>query len=176
MSNSVKQISPSDIVFKPTPAITNQEYSAENQFMLVDKYVIFGTSTSVSKPTDKLGEQALFEINKLHSFLYLPENWDSYNATKPSKVAVENAIDFTLRLTQRQQFPFFTAPSPNGDILIELKDNNVSLEFIFGEDGTNRIIGLVNNEEIFEKELNETNEYCSLKWLYCPYGDCSNWE
>lgn len=176
MSNSVKQISPSDIVFKPTPAITNQQYSAENQFMLIDKYVIFGTSTSVSKPTDKLGEQALFEINKLHSFLYLPENWDSYNATKPSKVAVENAIDFTLRLTQRQQFPFYTAPSPNGDILIELKDNNVSLEFIFGEDGTNRIFGLSNNEEIFEKELNETNEYCSLKWLYCPYGDCSNWE
>ena len=176
MSNSVKQISPSDIVFKPTPAITNQEYSAENQFMLVDKYVIFGTSTSVSKPTDQLGEQALFEINKLHSFLYLPENWDSYNAAKPSKVAVENAIDFTLRLTQRQQFPFFVAPSPNGDILIELKDNNITLEFIFGEDDTNRIFGLVNNKEIFEKELNESNEYCSLKWLYCPYGDCSNWE
>ena len=89
---------------------------------------------------------------------------------------MENAIDFTIRLAQRQQFPFFVAPSPNGDILIELKDKNVTLEFIFGEDGTNRIIGLVNDEEKFEKELNETNEYCSLKWLYCPDGDCSNWE
>ena len=176
MSNLVKQISPSDIVFKSIPPTTNLGYSWENQFMLVDKYVTFGTSTSISKPTDKLGEQALFEINKLYSFLHLPQNWDSYNAARPSKIAVENAIDFTLRLTQRQQFPFFMVPSPNGDILIELKDNNVTLEFFFGEDGTNRITGLVNNEGIFEKELNETNEYCSLKWLYCPDGDCSNWE
>jgi len=117
-----------------------------------------------------------FEINKLNSFLQLPENWDSYNAAKPSKIAVENAIQFIVRLTQRQQFPFYTAPSPDGDILVELKNDDVILKFIFGEDGINRIVGLVGNEEKFEKELNETNEYCSLKWLYCPDGDCANWE
>ncbi|MBA2562368.1 MAG: hypothetical protein H0V14_05535 [Chitinophagaceae bacterium] len=175
MPNSVKSISPSDIIFRSVPPATNQEYSSENQYMLVDKYVLFGTSTSISKPNE-VNDRALFEINKLHSFLMLPENWDSYNAARPSKTAVENAIDFIFRLAQRQQFPFFIAPSPNGDILVELKAANVTLEFIFGEDNTNRIVGLVNNEEAFEKELNETNEYCSLKWLYCPDGDCSNWE
>jgi len=176
MNNLVKQFSPSDIIFRSVSPATNQKYSSENQFMLVDKYVIFGTSTSISKPNDKISEQALFEINKLHSFLMLPENWDSYNAARPSKMAVENAIDFIFRLAQRQQFPYFIAPSPDGDILVELKADNVILEFLFGEDGTNRIIGLVNNEEAFEKILNETNEYCSLKWLYCPDGNCSNWE
>lgn len=176
MNDLVKSISPSDIIFRSVPPATNKEYSSENQFMLIDKYVLFGTSTSISKPNDKVSEQALFEINKLYSFLMLPENWDSYNAARPSKTAIENAIDFIFRLAQRQQFPFFIAPSPNGDILVELKADNVILEFIFGEDGTNRITGLVNNKEAFEKELNETNEYCSLKWLYCPYGDCSNWE
>ncbi|HEY8688947.1 MAG TPA: hypothetical protein VIM07_06900 [Chitinophagaceae bacterium] len=176
MSNSVKQISPSDIIFRSTVLSTSREYLSENQFMLTDKYVDYGTSTSISKPTDKLNEQVLFEINKLLSFLQLPENWDSYNAAKPSRLAIENAVDFILRLAQRQQFPFYTAPSPDGDILIELKNNNVTLEFIFGEDGTNSIIGIVDNDEKFEKELNETNEYCSLKWLYCPDGDCSNWE
>lgn len=175
MSNSVKQISPSDIIFNSIPSATNKEYLPENGFMLLDKYSIYGTSTSISRPTDKLNEQILFEINKLFSFLNLPENWDSYNAARPSKNAVENAIDFTLRLAQRQLLPYFTAPSPNGDVLVELRTNNVILEFIFGEGGTNYIIGLVNNEEIFEKELNETNEYCSLKWLYCPDGDFSNW-
>jgi len=176
MSNSVKQISPSDIIFRSTVLSTSREYLSENQFMLTDKYVDYGTSTSISKPTDKLNEQVLFEINKLLSFLQLPENWDSYNAAKPSRLAIENAVDFILRLAQRQQFPFYTAPSPDGDILIELKNNNVTLEFIFGEDGTNSIIGIVDNDEKFEKELNETNEYCSLKWLYCPDGDCANWE
>ena len=176
MSDSVKQISPSDLIFKAMPATTNQEYSQEDSFMLVDKYVTYGTSTSISRPSDQLSIQALFEINKLYSFSQLPENWDSYKAAKPAKVAIENAIEFTVRLAQRQQYPFYVAPSPNGDILVELKSNNVTLEFIFGEDGTNRIIGLVDDDEKFEKELNETNEYCSLKWLYCPDGDCSNWE
>ncbi len=176
MNNSVKQISPSAIVFRSTPLATSGEYLSENQFMLVDKYVVYGTSTSISKPTDEPTAQVMFDINKLSSFLQLPANWDSYNAAKPSKVAIENAIDFILRLAQRQQFPYFIAPSPNGDILIELKNNEVTLEFTFGEDGTNNIAGWVNGDEKFEKELNETNEYCSLKWLYCPDGDCSNWE
>jgi len=34
----------------------------------------------------------------------------------------------------------------------------------------------VDDDEKFEKELNDTNEICSLKWLYCPDGDCFNWE
>ncbi len=176
MNNSIKEISPSDIIFSPKSSTTNEEYSSGNQFFLVDKYVIYGTSTSISKPNDILSENTFFEINKLRSFLHLPENWDSYGATKPAKPAVENSIDFIIRLANRQQEPFFIAPSPNGDILVELKDNNVSLEFIFGEDGTNHTIGLVDNEEMFRKDLNETNESCSLKWLYCPDGDCSNWE
>ncbi len=126
-------------------------------------------------PGDKLNDQTLFEITKLRSFLQLPQNWDSYQASAPSKTAVENSIDFVIRLGRRQLNPFYIAPSPNGDILVELKQDNVSLEFVFGEDGTNQIIGLLNNEEIFQKDLNETNESCSLKWLYCPDRDCFNW-
>ncbi len=114
-------------------------------------------------------------INKLLSFLQLPENWDSYNAARPSKIAVENAIDFIIRLSNQQE-PFYTAPSPNGDILVELKNNNASLEFIFGENSINYITGLINSEEMFQKKLTETNESCSLKWLHCPDGNCSNWE
>jgi hypothetical protein len=176
MNNSVKQISASDIIFSSKSSATSEEYSPENQFLIMDKYVSYGTSTSISKPDDIYSEETFFEINKLQSFLQLPANWDSYGAAKPAKIAVENAIHFIIRLANRQQEPFFIAPSPNGDILVELKDNSVSLEFVFGESGTNYITGLVNNEEIFQKDLNETNESCSLKWLYCPDGDCSNWE
>jgi hypothetical protein len=172
MSNSVKLIRPSDIIFTPAAATTAHGYSPENQFMLVDKYVQYGTSTSISKPSDKLSEEILFEITKLISFLQLPENWDSYGAAKPSKTAVGNAIEFVIRLSQFQQKPFFVAPSPNGDILVELKANQVTLEFLFAEDGKNYITGLINSEETFRKELNETTEICSLKWLYCPDGDC----
>ncbi len=176
MNNSVKPISPSDIIFSSKSSITTEGYSSENQFFLVDKYVVYGTSTSISKPNDIYSDKTLFEINKLLSFLQLPENWDSYGAAKPAKTAVENAIDFLIRLDNRQQQPFYIAPSPNGDILVELKAGAVSLEFIFGADDVNTITGLSNNEEVFQKDLNETSESCSLKWLYCPDGDCFNWE
>ncbi len=96
-------------------------------------------------------------ISKLRSFLQLSQNWDSYQAFAPSEIAVQNSIDFVIRLANLQLKPFYIAPSPNGDILVELKHNNVSLEFFFGEDGTNQIIGLVNDEEIFQKEF-ECNE------------------
>lgn len=175
MNNSVKPISPSDINFS-SKSSTTTGYSSENQFFLVDKYVVYGTSTSISNPNDIYNDKTLFEINKLLSFLQLPENWDSYGAAKPAKTAVENAIDFLIKLDKRQQQPFYIAPSPDGDILVELKAVNVSLEFIFGADGINHITGLADNEEMFQKDLNETNESCSLKWLYCPDGDCFNWE
>src|ERR1051326_3383574 len=147
MSDLVKQISPSQIVFGPIVPTTSLDYSLENQFLLVDKYVRFGTSTSISKPTDNLNQRTLLGISKLYSFLELPENWDSYNAAKPSRNAIENAIDLIIRLAQRQQFPFFLAPSPNGDILVELKNNNVTLEFLFSDGGQNSIIGFVNDDE-----------------------------
>ncbi len=175
MSNLVKQISPSESIFSQGFSSTTKQYSFASLYYLGDKYADFGTSTSVSMPGDKLNDQTLFEITKLRSFLQLPHNWDSYQAIAPSKIAVENSIDFVIRLGRRQLNPFYIVPSPNGDILVELKQDNVSLEFIFGEDGTNQIIGLLNNEEIFQKDLNETNESCSLKWLYCPDGDCFNW-
>lgn len=174
MTNLVKQISPSEVTFFSRFSATTREYSIEDQFYLFDNYVDYGTSTSVSMPNDKLNDQILFEINKLKSFLQLPQNWDSYQALPPSKMAVDSSIDFVIRLAKRQLAPFYIAPSPNGDILVELKQEEVSLEFFFGEDGTNYIVGLVNNEEMFQKDLNETNESCSLKWLYCPDGDCFN--
>lgn len=176
MSNSIKQISASEIIFNSVPATTNGTYFHADPFTSADKYVSYGTSTSISRPGDRISDQALFEISKLYSFLRLPANWDSYGAVPPSKAAVENAIHFTLRLAQKGQMPFFTAPSPDGDILVELKANEVSLEFLFGADGSSQVTGLINGDEIFQKELNETTEYCSLKWLYCPDGNCFDWE
>lgn len=176
MSNSVKQISASEIIFNSIPATTNGSYFHVDIFTSADKYINYGTSTSISKPGDRISDETRVEINKLYSFLQLQHNWDSYGAVTPSKTAVENAIHFLLRLASKEQTPFFTAPSPDGDILIELKSNEVSLEFLFNEDGSSQVTGLIHDEQMFQKELNETTEYCSLKWLYCPDGNCFDWE
>lgn len=175
MSNLLKQFRPSEIVFNEAHSATTTEYVQENSMWMTNKYIQFGTSTSISRPEDKLNEEILFQINKLFTFLQLPENWDSYGAARPSKRAVENAIDFIIRLSHRQQIPFFIVPSPDGDILVEFKKENVTLEFLFGEDGMNEIIGFVKDQELFSKEFNETNEYCSLKWLYSPNGNNFDW-
>lgn len=114
-------------------------------------------------------------ILKVRSFKDLQSNWDSYGAEVPTTEAIRNSIDFLLRLSQKQQTPYFITPSPDGDILIKLKEENVSLEFVFFADGSSEVSGYVDDELHFEKALNETTELCSLKWLYCPDGDCNDW-
>jgi len=88
MTNLVKQISPSEITFFSRFSATTREYLIEDQFYPFDKYVDYGTSTSISMPNDKLNDQILFEINKLKSFLQLPQNWDSYHALQIGRAHV----------------------------------------------------------------------------------------
>ncbi|MBI4640174.1 MAG: hypothetical protein HY731_05740 [Candidatus Tectomicrobia bacterium] len=72
----------------------------------------------------------------MKTFLQLKENWDSYGAEPPSKIAIEHAFSFVKTL-DRQGLPvFFTAPGPNGEVLVELKQNDKSVEVTFESDGT----------------------------------------
>lgn len=133
MNTLLYQISITEISLNPFAETTQKSYSS-CYLMALPSQEVFATSTSVNTNYN-VDEKVIPEIHKLNSFLQLPDNWDSYGAQPPSKAAVERAIHFILKLVQKDQLPFFIAPSPNGDILIELRTNNVSYEFTFSKDG-----------------------------------------
>lgn len=130
---------------------------------------IFEESNFIKNPEIKS------EITKINSFKKLPENWNGYKADPISNKAIQNSIDFLLRLDRKQKVPSFIAPIPNGGVGIELERGNFLLEFIFLSNGSSEIAGYIENEKSFDHKLDETTEKCALKWLYCPYGNC-DWE
>ncbi|HRP37829.1 MAG TPA: hypothetical protein PLS50_08550, partial [Candidatus Dojkabacteria bacterium] len=66
-----------------------------------------------------------------------PPNWDSYGAKKPNSVALVKAVNYIVeKLAPLNLEVFFTTPTTDGDIVVELKNNSSSLEIIFsGEEG-----------------------------------------
>ena len=73
------------------------------------------------------------QIQKLKSFLNLKENWDSYSAAPAIEHCVQSAIDFIKRFDEKYQEVYFVAPGPNGEVLVELKNSERSVEVIFDE-------------------------------------------
>lgn len=78
-----------------------------------------------------LSPKAIEVILRLLSFESLNENWDGNDATPPSNELIWLAIN-TIVSTSIGNLPlYFTAPGPNGEILIEFKLGNRTAEIYF---------------------------------------------
>ena len=104
-------------------------------------------------PASNLSENNKKHIHTIKQFNALRPNWDSYNANQPSSIAIDKAINFVLYLSEKNIDIFFAAPTPDGDILVELKNNDVHLEFVFSEVVANKIIASMNNDFLSEADL-----------------------
>jgi hypothetical protein len=105
-------------------------------------------------------------IYSILSYSNLQENWDSYGAKKPNSAAIVKAINFIIEaLSAREYEIFFTAPTADGDILVELKHNHSNLEFIFSGEVEDKIVASCNGDFHAEETLNETTLHSYLKWL-----------
>lgn len=124
------------------------------------------TSTSYNRAIE-LSESNISELYKIFAFSNLPNNWDSYGGKKPSNAAIVKASNFIVKeLNSRNIDVFFSAPTPDGDILVELKNDKANLEFIFSGDVNDIIVASDNGDFHVEEVLNETTQYAYLKWLY----------
>ncbi|MER3525228.1 MAG: hypothetical protein C4326_14580 [Ignavibacteria bacterium] len=93
-------------------------------------------SSTVLVRVDELTDRAREILSRIKSFSRLRENWDSYGAQQLSNVAIQNAFAF-VAMADRLRLPlFFTAPGPDGEILVELQSSNKSIEITFEPDGT----------------------------------------
>jgi hypothetical protein len=95
-------------------------------------------------------------LAKLTAFKSLGENWDSYNAACPSETAIREAEKMVYRLDREGMPFFFTAPGPNGEIVLELKQCHTSMEIFFYADAASDFI-LSDHDQILEEGLTEPN-------------------
>lgn len=111
-------------------------------------------------------------INLIKSYAGLRDNWDSYNAIPPSYQAIQKAITFILWLSEYNIDVFFVAPSPNGEILVKIKEGDANLEFEFSNDSNDTVCASHYGDFMAEHILNETTQTSYIKWLICPDGNC----
>ena len=104
-------------------------------------------------PLPPLSDAARKVVSKISGFRSLADNWDSYGAEKPSESAIINALSF-IRTIDAHEIPvYFTAPGPNGEIVVELRKGNYEAEVYFNADKSNEVLIYEDNARILEGML-----------------------
>lgn len=111
-------------------------------------------------------------INTVRSYSSLQNNWDSYNGLKTSLIAIQKAISFILWLSEYQINVFYVAPSPDGDVMVEIKKGDANLEFEFTSNNGDNVCATENGDYVQSADLNESTLRSYIKWLICPNGEC----
>ncbi len=90
--------------------------------------------------TPPLSNAAMKAASKILGFKNLTDNWDSYEAEKPSENAIVNTVSF-IRTIDAHEIPvYFSAPGPNGEIVVELRKRNYEAEIYFNADNSNEVL------------------------------------
>ncbi len=90
--------------------------------------------------TPSLSNAAMKAASKILGFRNYADNWDSYGAERPSESAIVNALSF-IRVIDAHRIPvYFTAPGPNGEIVVELRKGNYEAEAYFNADNSNEVL------------------------------------
>ncbi len=122
------------------------------------------TSTTMINPGEMTAE-AMEVLSKINSYLSLKSNWDSYGAVQPGTAAIENASTFVKALDRRRVPVYFTAPGPNGEILVELKNGDKSIELTFEADGTSTYAKFVGDNCVEENSFRDEEASELIQWL-----------
>lgn len=103
-----------------------------------------------------VSQKSIRAIQKINSFINLQNNWDSYEALKPSITSINNAIKFIREADKDGLEVYFTAPGRNKDILVEYQITpEISAEIYFNEDGTNELLIFGRNECFVEGTIKD---------------------
>lgn len=86
---------------------------------------------------------------RLYKFNQLNDNWDGNNATVPSEKVLNSAANF-LTIADEYDLPiYFTAPGPNGEIVLEYKSGNNAAEVFFEDDDISEMILYSGKQQVY---------------------------
>lgn len=90
--------------------------------------------------TPPLSNAAIKAASNILGFRNYADNWDSYGAERPSESAIVNALSF-IRAIDAHRIPvYFTAPGPNGEIVVELRKGNYEAEVYFNANNSKDVL------------------------------------
>lgn len=119
-------LSPNDALQVGTASVSNYSFWTAT---------IRPASSTVLVHWHELSDETREILSRIRTFSQLKENWDSYGAEPPSKIALQNAFSFVKTIDRHPLPVFFAAPGPNGEILVESKEGDKSIEITFEANG-----------------------------------------
>ncbi len=90
--------------------------------------------------TPPLSNAVMKAASKIIGFRNFADNWDSYGGEKPSESAIVNALSFIRAIDAHGISVYFTAPGPNGEIVVELRKGNYEAEVYFNANNSNEVL------------------------------------
>jgi hypothetical protein len=90
-----------------------------------DYFPSSGSSTILSSYKKlQLSQSAANIMHKIYSFGQLMNNWDGEGALAPTKSLIEEVNAFVIKADSNNLPFYFTAPGPNGEIVVEFKNGS----------------------------------------------------
>lgn len=99
-------------------------------------------------------EQAQTTLHKILRYEHLLPGWDENDAVPPAYKTIINAYTFASTADEFDLPFYFTAPGPNGEIVIEFKEGNKTAEVYFNEDGSSEMMLYEGKEQVYVDEIN----------------------
>lgn len=103
--------------------------------------------------------------SQIKAYSSLSTNWDTYNGIAPSDEVINRALDCVKWLKDNGVEVYYTAPSPNGDIVVEIRKGECSIEFEFGVEGFDLIIQCNDSGLVNETRYNENSRSILITYL-----------
>lgn len=92
-------------------------------------------------------------LRRIYKFKDLSENWDGNGAVPPNDEIINNAA-FFLTMADEHDLPiYFTAPGPNGEIVLEYKLGNNTAEIFFEDNNISEMILYREKAQVYVGEI-----------------------
>lgn len=96
-------------------------------------------------------------LYKVYNFGKLKTNWDGNEAIAPTEDVIRNVVSF-LTLGNENDLPiYFTAPGPNGEIVLEYKNEENTAEVFFEDNNFSEMFLYTGKKMVYSGEVQMSN-------------------
>lgn len=103
----------------------------------------------------ELSMKAKEVLHKLYSFHKLKPDWDGNGSLVPTEDIIRITSNFLSDMDEYDLPVYFTAPGPNGEIVLEYKNNENTAEIFFENDHSTEMLLYKDKNQIYAGEVDK---------------------